>query len=139
MEMCSFTPSSKVLLFIILYIQCLASQAKQVGYQFLPVYGPVIKRDIDVALCYPTEAEPRPESIGPLSLNVAVNAPASDQKTQLLILSHGFSASHSGHHDIAQYFVRLGYLVVTPSHPDRAGLNSKSANLDPLVYFARGT
>jgi hypothetical protein len=95
------TRSSKLFLFLILSIQCKAVLVEQVGYQLLAIHDSLIKRDIDVALWYLTEAEARPESIGPLSLNVAINAPTSDKIRHLLILSHGFSGSHFGHHNIA--------------------------------------
>jgi predicted dienelactone hydrolase len=108
-----------------------------VGFQRIGVADPVGDETLAVALWYPTESSEAETTIGPARLSLAVDAEPVESIAGLVLISHGFSGSLLGHSDMAQYLARNGYLVVTPTHPDREGLATGDPMADPLVARPR--
>jgi len=108
-----------------------------VGFKTIQLSDPVIDKEIEVALWYPSEAESKAETIGPAILNLAREAKPIAKAQGLIVISHGFTGSLLSHNDTAQYLAKQGYLVATPTHPDLPGLRSRKPELDPLVVRPR--
>lgn len=108
-----------------------------VGLRLTKIHDPVIHKAIEVALWYSTLAAAKEEQIGPAMLRVALNAEPIKSMRGLALISHGFSGSFLGHNDMAQFLAQNGYVVVTPTHPDRQGLATQQPGLDPLVLRPR--
>ena len=60
---------------------------------------------------------PSPTEVGPVTLEVARDAPVSGRKLPLLVISHGSGGSHLGHRDTAMYLAARGYVVAAVLHP----------------------
>lgn len=82
----------------------------------LQVDDPVHNRPFDVSLWSPS-----PEN----------------QRSELVVISHGFSGSRQSHTGLAESLAAAGYTVAAPTHPDLAGLESGDSRLDPLTLRPR--
>lgn len=70
-----------------------------------------------VAIWYPTSARPWPTVlIGPVLLDVAMDAPVEGQGLPLIVLSHGNGGGPQSHADLALALASAGYVVVAPVH-----------------------
>ncbi len=89
---------------------------------------------LPVTLVYPTEAPTRPQSFGPFSIDVALNAPALNQRQRLIVISHGTGGSAIADHALAATLARAGFVVAQPLH---AGDNSQDSSQAGPVAFER--
>lgn len=125
------------LLFCSLIGRSAIAEEWNVGFKSLQVSDPVFHDNIEVAVWYPTRAKAQDESIGPLTLHLAVGAEMPASSKGLILISHGFSGNAFGHNDTAQHLASLGFVVASPTHPDLQGLKSGKPKLDPLVARPR--
>lgn len=128
-----FLPS---VLLLFIFLQSALAESHSVGFRIKEISDPVTEVSTLVGLWYPTQETGKLQQIGPLQLQVSLNAEAINTRS-LIIISHGFSGSMYGHHDFALYLAKNGYFVATPTHPDLAGLKSERVELDPLVLRPR--
>ena len=93
-----------------------------VGLQRLSL-DTAVNEKIDVAIWYPTSTPAREQSLGPFTMNVALDAPfsstASTESTTrpLIMLSHGTGGNNLTHHELAVALARSGYIVAALTHP----------------------
>jgi predicted dienelactone hydrolase len=69
-----------------------------------------------VTLIYPTPAVSRPQSFGPFTIDVALNAAPRDQRQRLIVISHGTGGSAIADHALAAALARAGFVVAQPQH-----------------------
>jgi predicted dienelactone hydrolase len=69
-----------------------------------------------VTLIYPTQAVARPQSFGPFTIDVALNAAPLDQRQRLIVISHGTGGSAIADHALAAALARAGFVVAQPQH-----------------------
>lgn len=72
---------------------------------------------IPIMVWYPTDQPAKTEQFGVFRMKVAANAPLSDGKFPLAIISHGSGGSILGHRSTALYLAERGYIVATLMHP----------------------
>lgn len=81
---------------------------------------------IEVAICYPTATIALEQSLGPLTMTVALVAPfpstASNESNAatthpLIMLSHGTGGNNLTRHELAAALARSGYIVAALTHP----------------------
>ena len=87
----------------------LAAQA-QVGMSTWPVQAR------PVTLIYPTQAVSRPQTFGPFTIDVALNAAPLNQRQRLIVISHGTGGSAIADHALAAALARAGFVVAQPQH-----------------------
>jgi pimeloyl-ACP methyl ester carboxylesterase len=82
---------------------------------------PVSGRSIDVAVWYPTAADPTHQGYGTANVagQAAVDAPVKPGPWPLLVFSHGYSGSGVGSASIAELVAASGYVVAAPDHGDK--------------------
>lgn len=69
-----------------------------------------------VTLVYPTQAESRPQSFGPFTIDVALNAAPLERRQRLVVISHGTGGSAIADHALAAALARAGFVVAQPQH-----------------------
>ena len=69
-----------------------------------------------VTLVYPTQAASRPQSFGPFTIDVALNAAPLNQRQRLIVISHGTGGSAIADHALAAALARAGFVVAQPLH-----------------------
>jgi predicted dienelactone hydrolase len=89
---------------------------------------------LPVTLVYPTQTASRPRTFGPFTIDVALNAPALNQRQRLIVISHGTGGSAIADHALAATLARAGFVVAQPLH---AGDNFKDTSLAGPVSFER--
>lgn len=72
--------------------------------------------DLEFTLVYPTTATSSPTTFGPVTLDVAVDAPPSPGRRRLVVLSHGTGGSALTDHTLARALVQEGFVVAQPLH-----------------------
>ena len=96
-----------------------AQPAQTVGLQLPSFKVPNEAQPLDVALWYPTAAaQPdQPFKAGSWELPVAFRAaPLAAKPLPLVVISHGAGGSRFGHHALAHYLARSGWLVAALDH-----------------------
>ncbi len=116
---------------------CSTIALAQTGLVVTSVTDPVFDKEVDVALWYPTDNSSIKTELGPFTLDVALGAEPSDTVKGIVIISHGFAGDGLSHSDTAIHLAQEGYFVISPTHPDEAGLGSNNVGLDPLVLRPR--
>jgi predicted dienelactone hydrolase len=122
-----------------------------VGYRKLEVQDPLTGEPFQVALWYPTSAEPAPlfvtDSLSPcrfpamlcrwiaFEMLVAGDAPPAGGRFGLIVISHGAGGLAVNHRDLATALASQGYVVAAPTHP-RGESNDVSG---PEVWIGRPT
>lgn len=100
-----------------------------VGFRRLSLIDPVGGGKMYAVLFYPA-AHPTAETvIGPYRVDAAGDAGIAPARYPLIAFSHGTAGSSLGHHDLASFLARHGYVVVAPTHPhdnfqDQSGIGS---------------
>lgn len=89
---------------------------------------------LPVTLIYPTQANARPHSFGPFSVDVALNAAPLEQRQRLIVVSHGAGGSALADHALAATLARAGFVVAQPLH---AGDNWQDTQQTGPVAFER--
>lgn len=80
-----------------------------------------------ITLSYPTAATSTPTTMGPFTLNVAVNAAPAPGKRPLVVLSHGTAGNPLPDHDLAATLVRVGFVVAQLTHAGDNQLDTSRA------------
>lgn len=83
----------------------------QVGVQRLEGVDPAAA--VSALVWYPTAVPAQPQRVGPFALQVAVDAPPSDGRRPLLLVSHGTGGHELGHAWLAEGLAARGWLVLT--------------------------
>jgi predicted dienelactone hydrolase len=82
---------------------------------------------------YPSNSPEQPETLGPYTLNVAMNGPAASGSFPLIVISHGSGGSHLVYRTLAEHLARNGFVVAMPEHPrnnrNNNDLEGTAANL----------
>ncbi|SMF20767.1 Predicted dienelactone hydrolase [Tistlia consotensis] len=108
-----------------------AADASGVGFRRLEVVDPVSGRPMDAALFYPGTGGDGTTEIGPYDIDGLRGAEIAPGRHPLVLVSHGDLGSLWGHHDLASFLARKGFLVVSVLHPgdnyrDPSGLGAVS-------------
>lgn len=112
------------------------AMADEVGWrQFKVPASPANADVIPVALYYPTQATPRAITMGPFTLNVAIQAPPNEKFRGLIIVSHGTGGSELGHSTLAEALAKRGYLVAALRHPGDNWQDRSLWSKPPERYF----
>jgi predicted dienelactone hydrolase len=93
-----------------------AACAGPVGFQTLTIPDGA-DRPLTVGVWYPTRAPASPQPIGPLSQDVAPNAPPAGRRLPLVVMSHGTGGWYASHYDTALALAHAGFVVAAVSHP----------------------
>jgi predicted dienelactone hydrolase len=117
--------SIRVLLACSLAIPCallspalLAQDVAGVGIAAIKVADPVNGGSMPGFVFYPSaQASSMATAIGPYAVDAAFGAPALPGAKPLVVISHGHGGSDLGHHDLATYLARHGFIVATFEHP----------------------
>ena len=72
--------------------------------------------NITIGFWYPTMAAAPETPNTAFGHALAVDAPLTNEKHPLILLSHGYSGWYGGHADLAMALANAGYLVAAPSH-----------------------
>jgi predicted dienelactone hydrolase len=89
---------------------------------------------IPVTLTYPTSQPVTPHTLGPFTLEVALDAEPTDGRFPLVIMSHGSGGSAFPDHALASTLVRAGFIVAQPLHE---GNNHRDNTLAGPATFQR--
>jgi len=89
---------------------------------------------LPVTLVYPTQTPSKPQTFGAFTIDVALNAPALNQRQRLIVISHGTGGSAIADHALAATLARAGFVVAQPLH---AGDNYKDTRDAGPVAFER--
>jgi predicted dienelactone hydrolase len=110
--------------------------AAQVGWTQISVFGSAPDaRMTTVALYYPTEAKARPITMGPLVVNVAIQAAPEPTVKGLIMLSHGTGGSEISYSRLAEALAGQGYLVAALRHPGDNWQDQALLEKTPELYF----
>lgn len=95
----------------------LAQTATGVGFQSITIHDPVNGGTMPGYVFYPSVQPSKITWIGPYELHATRNAPAMPGAKPLVVISHGHGGSDLGHHDLAVYLARHGFITATLQHP----------------------
>lgn len=112
-----FSWCSFVFVFLVLPCVAVAQTVPGVGFQTISISDPVNGGDMPGYLFYPSAGLDSVTWVGPYALAAAANLPALSGSKPLVVISHGSGGSMLGHHDLATYLARHGFLVATLEHP----------------------
>ena len=73
-------------------------------------------KPLAIGIWYPSQTTAKPVSIGPTTMNVAINAPMNGQALPMIVMSHGTGGSYLGHFDTAIALADAGFVVVALNH-----------------------
>src|SRR5471032_934322 len=73
-------------------------------------------KPLEIGIWYPSQAAPKPVSMGPTTMSVALNAPIEGSALPLVVMSHGTGGSFLEHYDTAIALADAGYVVAAVSH-----------------------
>jgi predicted dienelactone hydrolase len=72
---------------------------------------------IPLLVMYPARSPERPETLGPYTVEVAMEAAVAAGAFPLVVISHGTGGSHLAYRTLAQHLARDGFIVAMPEHP----------------------
>lgn len=90
---------------------------------------------LPVTLVYPTLATSKPLAMGPFTIDVAINAPALNQRQRLIVISHGTGGSAIADHALAATLARAGFVVAQPLHAGDNYTDTRDAG--PVAFERR--
>jgi predicted dienelactone hydrolase len=73
-------------------------------------------KPLEIGIWYPSQASPRTEAMGPITMTVAFNGPVKGSSLPLIVMSHGTGSSFMGHFDTAISLADAGYVVAAVTH-----------------------
>ncbi|ETS32296.1 dienelactone hydrolase [Photorhabdus temperata] len=107
-------------------ISAYAEEYLNAGFKRLAVLDPISHHPMEVAYFYPSSTQGEGiSSVGPDDIWAINSAKITSGRYPLVVISHGNLGSLWGHHDLASYLAKRGYIVITLSHP---GDNYKDAS-----------
>ncbi len=87
-------------------------------------------KPLEIGIWYPSQAAAQAVTMGPTTMNVAVNGTAHGESLPLVVMSHGTSSSFLGHFDTAIALADAGFVVVAITHTgDNYADQSRSADV----------
>jgi predicted dienelactone hydrolase len=101
-----------------------ALQSFTVGCRRLELFDAKQGAKIPLAVLYPSRADEQVVRFGPYPLSVAMDAPAADGTSPLVVVSHGNGSSPWTFRGLAARLASEGFVVAMPEHPG----NSRSDN-----------
>ena len=69
-----------------------------------------------IGIWHPSQATPKPMTMGPTTMSVAFNGPVEGRALPLVVMSHGTGSSFLGHFDTAIALADAGYVVAAVTH-----------------------
>lgn len=85
------------------------------GYQHGLAADPEGK-PLEISIWYPSPSMVQPVTMGPTTMNVAVNGTAQGKALPLVVISHGHASSPLSHYDTAIALADAGFVVAAVSH-----------------------
>lgn len=73
-------------------------------------------KPLEISIWYPSPSMVQPVSMGPTTMNVAVNGTAQGKALPLVVISHGHASSSLSHYDTAIALADAGFVVAAVSH-----------------------
>jgi predicted dienelactone hydrolase len=87
-------------------------------------------KPLEIGIWYPSPAAARPITMGPTTMNVAINGIAQGKALPLVVISHGTGGSYLGHFDTAIALADAGFVVAAVTHAgDNYADQSRSADI----------
>jgi len=93
------------------------SHTAGVGVQAIAIRDPVNGGTTPGYVFYPSATASTITWRGPYELHATPDAPPLAGAKPLVVISHGHGGSNLGHHDLAEYLARNGFVVATLEHP----------------------
>jgi predicted dienelactone hydrolase len=94
-----------------------ARAAPGVGLATLVLADPVGGEPMEAAVFYPAARPTGSTMVGPYRIDAERDAPASEEKGPLVVISHGHAGTRWGHHDLAERLAGEGITVAAIEHP----------------------
>lgn len=113
-----------------------AQDTSGVGFQSITIHDPVGGGNMPGYVFYPTKKQGAVTVHGPYRLEATADAPPFPGAKPLVVISHGHAGSNLGHHDLAEYLARHGFVVATLQHP-RDNFADASGDGQPEVMIGR--
>ena len=105
----------RTFLAVTLAVLLAGSPAGAAGFQYATAPDPD-DQPIELAIWYPSDAEPTPQPVGLFTQEVGFYGPVKGSGLPLVVISHGTGGSAAGHYDTAQALADAGFVVVALSH-----------------------
>lgn len=105
-----------------------------VGGRKLEVIDPVGQRSMDTIAFFPSNDENGIISIGPYDVDISLTASIVPNRYPLILISHGNMGSMWGHHSLASFLAKQGYIVVTMTHPGDNFQDNRQIGATSTVY-----
>ncbi len=87
-------------------------------------------KPLEIGIWYPSKSMVQSLSMGPTTMNVAVNGTAQGKALPLIVISHGSASSFVSHYDTAIALADAGFVVAAVSHAgDNYADQSRSADV----------
>lgn len=114
----------------------IAQAATGVGFGKISVHDPVSGGTMPGYVFYPSAQASGVTRIGPYELHARADAAPIAGAKPLVVISHGHGGSDLGHHDLAVYLARHGFIVATLQHP-KDNFRDASGDGHPEVMVGR--
>ena len=103
------------------------------GCRALSVHDPVQDATIAAWLIYPTDAPATPQTFGPHTIELAMDAPIVGEALPVAVVSHGQQGTPWGYRGLTTHLVHEGFAVLLVEHPGDCrrdpSLSGSAANL----------
>jgi transcription elongation GreA/GreB family factor len=87
-------------------------------------------KPLEISVWYPSPSRVQPVTMGPTTMNVAMNGVAQGKALPLVVISHGHASSSLSHYDTAIALADAGFVVAAVSHAgDNYADQSRSADV----------
>ena len=106
----------KCLALAALVVAFAGASAKADGVGFRDISVEVDGERMLTALWYPTDGNAGETTIGPFTMSATRNAPVSEGRYGIVLLSHGTGGGRLNHRDTAIRLAESGYIVAAPEH-----------------------
>jgi predicted dienelactone hydrolase len=93
------------------------TQPRFAGSRMLTVVDEAKELSFPTWVLYPTDVPSQSVAFGLLRAQVSPEAPVSEGKFPVVVISHGSGGSHMAYRTMAVYLASHGYIVVCPEHP----------------------
>lgn len=113
-----------------------AQSVTGVGFAPIRIHDPVNGGNMPGYVFYPSAPSTAVTRSGPYELHATRGAPAIPGAKPLVVISHGHGGSDLGHHDLAVYLARHGFVVATLQHPED-NYRDSSGTGTPAVMIGR--
>jgi len=111
-----------------------ATGAEAAGFRFIEVPAAEDAPAMHGAMWYPCAEPAQDIDLGRITVRGVKDCPISGDKLPLVVISHGFGGSFTGHHDTAEALADAGFAVAAISHPgDNAQDKSRAGELSIFV------